>query len=99
MSETEMTHRYGMHDHTPHPKCRWLQLDPAWPSYLRVNMWALAGCRLLQLVSGHSLSPDMCLAVTVLEKEFTIQTLAAMALAVYTTIERRSKACAMEVKS
>ena len=34
-----------------------------------------------------------------IEKEFTIQTLAAMALAVYTTVERRSKACATEVKS
>jgi len=33
------------------------------------------------------------------EKDYTIRTLAAMALAVYTVIERRSKACATEVKS
>ena len=46
-----------------------------------------------QLVFGHF--PP----ITVLEKEFTIQTLAAMALAVYTIIEHRSKACTTEVKS
>jgi len=38
---------------------------------------------LLQLVSGHFPSPDMCLPVAVLEKGFTAQTLAATALAVY----------------
>ena len=37
----------------------------------------------------------MCLPVTVLEKELTIQTLAAaMALAVYTVTERRSEVIA-----
>ena len=40
---------------------------------------AAAGCGLLQMVSGHSPAPDICLPVTVLKKEFTIQTLAAMA--------------------
>jgi len=44
---------------------------------------AAAGCGLLQLVSGHFPSPDMCLPVAVLEKGFTAQTLAATALAVY----------------
>jgi len=43
--------------------------------------------------------PDMCLPVTVLEKEFTVQTLAAMASAVCTITECRSTACATEVKS
>jgi len=42
---------------------------------------AAAGCGLLQLVSGHFPSPDMCLPVMVLEKAFTFQTQAAMALA------------------
>ena len=96
-----MTHRHGMHGHTPRPRCRWLQPGPAWPRCLHVGEIeaAAAGCGLLQLVSGHFPSPDMCLLVTVLEKDYTIQTLAAMAIAVYTVIERRSKACATEVKS
>ena len=47
-------------------------------------------------MSGH-FPPDMCLPVTVLKKEITVQTLAAMALAVYSVIDRRSKACATEV--
>jgi len=50
-------------------------------------------------VQAASWCPDIPPPVTVLEKEFTIQTLAAMALAVYTVIESRSKQCATEVKS
>jgi len=42
---------------------------------------AAAVCGLLQLVSGHFPSPDMCLPVMVLEKAFTFQTQAATALA------------------
>ena len=60
---------------------------------------AAAGHADCQLVSGHSPPRTYVSRSLFIEKEFTIQTLAAMALAVYTTIERRSKACAMEVKS
>ena len=37
MSATEMTHRYGMHGHAPHLRCRWLQLGPARSRFLRVS--------------------------------------------------------------
>ena len=63
-------------------KMQWLQLVRAWPrsprQHEREIKAAAAGCGLLQLVSGHSPSADMCLPVTVLEKVFTIQTLAAL---------------------
>ena len=59
---------------------------------------ATAGAGCCQVVSGH-FPLDMCLPVTVLGKELAIQTLAAMALAVYTVIERRGKVCAMKLKS
>jgi len=39
-----------------------------------IKVAVAAGCRLLQLVTGYFPSPDMCLPVTVLEKELTIQT-------------------------
>ena len=55
-----------------------------------------AGCGLPAGVRAFP-PPDMCLPVTVLKKETTVQTLAAMALAVYSVIDRRSKACATEV--
>ena len=54
-----------------------------------------AGCRLPAGV--RTFPPDMCLPVTVLKKEITVQTLAAMALAVYSVIDRRSNLCATEV--
>ena len=58
---------------------------------------AAAGCRLPAGVWTFHL--DICLPVTVLENEFTVRTLAAMVLAVYTVTERRTKACTTEIKS
>ena len=65
----------------PAGSCMVITLSPCQQhvSEMKAAAAAAAGCGLLQLVSGHSPAPDICLPVTVLEKEFTIQTLAAMA--------------------
>jgi len=91
----------GMHGHTPHPRCSWLQPGPG-------HVFSVSTCgrdkggggwvRSASWYLAISPPPDMCLPVIVLKKEFTIQTLAAIALAVYIVIEHRSKACATEVK-
>jgi len=74
----EMTHRHGMHGHMPHPS-RWLQLGPG----LVISMSTCGQDKgrggWVQAERPETPSPNICVAVTVLNEEFTVRILMAMA--------------------